>query len=173
MTRTAIRTQRDVRARCERRSGCHIWTGAVSRRGHPHATIDGRTQYVRRWLFEQLHGWVPRMVGTTCENLLCCNPKHLVPQDVSEVRRRAAANVAQPELRARRVALGRERAGLVKVNQAAADEIRASDLPAKEEAKRWGITPKHVHQIRQGLRWPPQHAGAIAMAAAALLGPAP
>lgn len=173
MTRPSIHTLRDVRARCENRRGCHVWTGAVSRRGHPHATIDGRTQYVRRWLFEQLHGWVPRIVGTTCENLLCCNPKHLVPRDVSEVRRRAAANVAQPELRARRVALGRERAGLVKVNQAAADAIRASERPAKEEAKQWGITAKHVHQIRRGLRWPPAQPDAIAMAAAVLLRSAP
>ncbi|WP_066338342.1 hypothetical protein [Azohydromonas lata] len=172
MTRTAIRTPRDVRARCEVRRGCHVWTGAVSRRGHPYASIDGRTQYVRRWLFEQLHGWVPRVVGLTCENLLCCNPKHLVAQDVCDVRRRAAANVAQPELRARRVALGRERAGLVKVNQAAADAIRASELPAKEEAKQWGISAKHVHQIRQGKRWPPQQQGALAMAAAVLLGSA-
>lgn len=64
--------------------GCWAWCGALAN-GFPAIRIRGRTIYVRRWVFRQVRGPVPKMIyrDPTC-NPLCIHPHHLMRQRPSD-----------------------------------------------------------------------------------------
>lgn len=65
-------------------NGCWIWTGAATtnRQGvrYPAVRINGKTQSVRRVLYEERYGAGTMTKRTTmsCGNMLCVNPEHVI-----------------------------------------------------------------------------------------------
>ena len=58
---------------------CEIWTRGTTGNGYPAMKKGARTVYVKRALWEALHGSVPEglTVRSRCGNRLCVNPEHL------------------------------------------------------------------------------------------------
>jgi HNH endonuclease len=63
----------------DRRTGCLIWTGAVSERGCGQIQVGSRTFSAHRAAYELACGPIPNdfLVRRTCHNPLCVNPEHL------------------------------------------------------------------------------------------------
>ena len=60
-------------------SGCIIWTGKVNQAGYGQLPVNGKMKVVHRFVYESLHGPVPRelYVCHHCDVPSCCNPDHL------------------------------------------------------------------------------------------------
>jgi hypothetical protein len=58
---------------------CHIWTRGTTGNGYPAMKQGERTVYVKRVLWELLHGPIPegKTVRSRCGNRRCVNPEHL------------------------------------------------------------------------------------------------
>ncbi len=61
----------------DRRTGCMIWTGPTTRKGHPICYVGGR-KYMTRRLLMTVRGPVRpgRYLRATCGRPLCVNPNH-------------------------------------------------------------------------------------------------
>jgi hypothetical protein len=57
---------------------CWNWTGAT-RNGYGAFGVDGRVEYVHRWVYEDMVGPLPDglVIDHLCINRLCANPYHL------------------------------------------------------------------------------------------------
>ena len=60
-------------------AGCWLWTGAKNDMGYGQMTVEGRTQYVHRILYERCKGAIPKghEIDHLCRTPPCCNPEHL------------------------------------------------------------------------------------------------
>lgn len=66
-----------IRGRCDEIGDCWIWKGATGGRSElPCMHYNGKTQYVRRVVYEITHGQAvgKRVVSPACENSLCVSP---------------------------------------------------------------------------------------------------
>lgn len=61
--------------------GCWIWTGSLSTDGYGRFRCERRSWLAHRWLYESVHGPVPRgfELDHTCRNRRCVRPSHLDP----------------------------------------------------------------------------------------------
>lgn len=57
---------------------CWNWKGALSTKGRPYFTVDGRKYIAYRLVYELVHGECPddKMILHQCDNGQCCNPRH-------------------------------------------------------------------------------------------------
>lgn len=60
--------------------GCWIWLGAVSSSGYGQLEENGKTWTAHAYTYQCFHPKPPKSkeIRHTCNNKLCCNPKHLV-----------------------------------------------------------------------------------------------
>lgn len=80
---------------------CWEWLGALGGKEprRPIIRIDNKVYYASRVVYELMKGEDPgkRVVRHTCDNHLCCNPKHLVigtqAQNVEDMAMRQRANI--------------------------------------------------------------------------------
>lgn len=73
------RIMRKVRIQAD---GCWTWVGAGAGSGYGIITVDGKDVNVRREMYRQTHGEPgERIVRSTCDNMSCVNPAHLVLGD--------------------------------------------------------------------------------------------
>ena len=126
-------------------SGCWPWKGSVERYGR--FTLPGRrTRYAHRLAYEQRVGPIPGgiQVRHTCDNPVCCNPAHLVLGTQAE-------NLADM------VERGRSKRGEkhwnVRLTEEEVAAIRADIRPSTVVGPEYGVHPRHVRRIRQGVRW--------------------
>lgn len=126
---------------------CWVWKGAVSASGRAHMQADRRGSYsnASRIAYRVLVGPIPegQWVLHTCDNALCCNPKHLYlgdhkrnMQDVADRGRQAGERHPSAKLTAEQV-----------------DQIRASTERSRVLADRYDISMSHVAHIRKGDYW--------------------
>lgn len=142
----------DARVSPEPNTGCHLWTGYVSRGGYGRIGAGGGNAGMlatHRVAWELYCGPIPDglQVLHRCDTPSCCNPDHLFVGSIAD-------NMAD------RTAKGRgvrgERAGLAKLTEALVMEarrLRAEGLPYAEIGRRIGISQSHAYRVCAGLRW--------------------
>jgi len=115
--------------------------------GYPVVTFKGKRERAYRVVFMVYKGEIPfgAVVRHTCDNKLCINPDHLLLGEHTD-------NVAD------RVARGRsatgERNGRSKLNIDQVMNILVDNVtPKMSLAKRHGVSPKVVRDIKQGKTW--------------------
>lgn len=113
--------------------GCHEWTGARDRKGYGRIQVAGRHRGAHAVAWEAAHGPVPdgKHVDHLCHNRPCINVNHLRLLTPVE-NNRAKANA--------------------KLDETAADLIRASDRPVTLLARELGVSHQYVSDVRAGRR---------------------
>lgn len=71
------------------RSDCDLWTGARTDAGYGLFRIDGRSEYVHRYVWECAHGPIPsdKQVHHKCDNANCVKLAHLTLRERSPWRK--------------------------------------------------------------------------------------
>lgn len=61
---------------------CWPFTGKVNNRGRPYFACNGKKHLVYRFVYELVNGQGTLdgvIARHTCDNEICCNPKHIIP----------------------------------------------------------------------------------------------
>lgn len=115
-------------------SGCWIWQRAMGANGYGLISQGRRSVPAHRYVYEREKGLIPGglHLDHLCRNPSCVNPDHLEPVTAAENTRRGLNAKLSMEL---------------------VREIRCSDLPGVELARRYGVTPATISHIRLGHTW--------------------
>lgn len=119
---------------------CWQWQWAKTLKGYGTITLprsEGqRWMPAHRYFYEQAKGPIPDgyQIDHLCRNHSCVNPEHLEAVTQAENVRRGANT---------------------RLTHLQVSKIRASDRPAAEIARQFGISASHVYTIRAGLAWAP------------------
>jgi len=134
--------------------GCLIWTGCM-KGNQPRARIGpaGVAPWdVRRLIIKAMTGKAPpktHYARVRCQTHGCVEPAHVYAQHRAEV---LAGCKLSMDHRVKLAAAARARA-LSPLTMEEARAIRASDLPAAQEAKLRGVGQTTIIDIRNGVRW--------------------
>jgi hypothetical protein len=164
----------EVRARSEEVGNCLLWGQSVNSGGAPSASFDGKTMTVRRLVYVELMGkklQPGRQLTVRCHNSLCVSEHCIIQRPKSDILRDAR----QRRIAADPMAIRREQraATKAKLSPEIAAEIRASEEPATEIAKRLGVHPESIHAILRGDHYAqPKVAATSVFGWAAMLGAA-
>jgi hypothetical protein len=143
---------------CRECGDCLEWTAIVSKGGVPKINVwvgrgkSGRTVMSARRVVWELtkRKELPRLslLTTSCGNVRCLNPAHLVVTDHSEVAEKTGARL---DVKMKKAAKCRGRA--VKLSAELASEIRASTQTSRVLAKQYSVGLSTINRIRQGRSW--------------------
>ncbi len=147
-----------LKARCIEVGECWEWQGYMGNKTPQVASYpDGKKKMVsvRRLLRELLHGQ-PQPdghYGNTCGNIRCVNPEHTLWKSEAVHmkgmgRKRTVSAVTANKLRQFRLD-----AGLAKLDEAKAQEIRLSPEPGPVLAERFGVSKSWINRIKRGAAW--------------------
>lgn len=131
---------------------CWLWTGSLTDCGYGRIGRGGRgkgTVTVHRTSWELVHGPVPAGMSVLhkCDVRNCVNPDHLFLGTQAD-------NVADMYAKGRNNNVGPlgEKAPAAKLNREQVREILASKSSIAL-AQRFGISYRHMRQIKTGVRW--------------------
>lgn len=145
-----------LRARCEEIGECWEWTGSHTRNGHPTVTNAQKHFMVRR-LMAELSGMPltpKKKISTKCGNKSCVCPQHIVIETHRQLmKRQGAMGKLSGQVRHAKIAAAKRAGPQAKITMEIARSIRESDAPHTTEAKKHGITPRKVADIRNYLCW--------------------
>lgn len=151
-------TLESLQARIVEVGDCWEWQGYIQNNTPQVASYPGgkkKMVSVRRLLRELVTGRVQPdgHYGNTCGNPRCVNPEHTIWKgQLAHMRymakKRVVSNVTANKLRNYRV-----EAGLVKIDQAKAEEIRSSPESGPVLAERYGVSRSWISKIKQGRAW--------------------
>lgn len=142
-----------IEAKIVRDVGCWVWRGASSGRTarYRHASIgiphSRRSALVTRVMWELQYGEIPPglCVLHKCDNPLCVNPQHLFLGTQADNMR---------DMQNKRRSTFGEKSRRATLASSQVEEIRNSDEPHVQIAKRLGATYGQVCAIRHGRGWP-------------------
>lgn len=127
-------------------NACWGWKGCTDKSGYP-IFVYQRKNYRANRVALELSGRPAsknQYACHTCDNPRCVNPAHLYPGTPTQNMRDA-------------VARGRTQRGsrryCAKLTEADVTAIRATDAPAGELAKRYGVSASNIHMIRSRRTW--------------------
>lgn len=123
---------------------CHEWTGCLTHNGYGQFRLDGSAKYAHRvWFIHNRHE-PDGDVCHTCDNRKCVRLEHLFSGTRKE-------NMADCVSKARQVR--GERNGMSILTEVEATDILLSTESGAAVARRYGISPNTVYDIRNGRRW--------------------
>lgn len=131
---------------------CLLWRGACCN-GHPSKTIGGKTMLLRRALFTEMCGPIPRgrILRPTCGQSRCLNLEHAKLTTHKAVAQECGAlGLMGGTVRSARIAATKRAGPQARVTQDAARAIFTSDEPGVVLARRHGIAQATVSKIRLG-----------------------
>lgn len=143
---------------------CHPWTGGRFSNGYGRLSLDDdRRRSVRshRWGFEQIIGPIPdgMVVRHTCDNPLCHNPTHWVlgsnadnSADMVD-RGRSLRGEANPASRLTADDVLIIKRDLLPLTARGRGRGRGGEVTLKSIARRYGVTPPVIANIRDGKTW--------------------
>jgi hypothetical protein len=135
----------------EGENACWVWSGRPGNHGYGQLSFPGgRVMLAHRIAWELTYGPIPRglCVCHTCDNRLCCNPRHLFLGTNAD-------NVADRHAKGRTrtgASLGQDH-GMAKLTESEVLAIRSSSDSLAAIARRFGISDVHVGRIRRGKNW--------------------
>lgn len=130
-------------------SGCWLWTAATDSHGYGKLGLGGkRVVYAHRMSWELHNGPIPAglWVLHKCDTPSCANPTHLFLGSQAD-------NMRDMRLKGRAGDISGERAGLAKLTQTQADEIRTAKGTHRSIAAAYGIDHSQVTRIKNGKQW--------------------
>ena len=124
-------------------NGCWNWIGRIrSKDGYAHIRLGGRQILVHRIAYRLAVGQPGiNLICHTCDNRRCCNPKHLFPgtyRDNNQDRARKHRNGVRVN---------------AKLSKRIAALIPQSHESAYILARRYGVHPGVIHQVRTNRIW--------------------
>jgi len=133
--------------------GCHEWAGFREKNGYGRTRYQGQNMLAHRFAWTVHHGPIPagKLVCHKCDNPPCCNPDHLFLGSHKANTRDAMAK-GRLEANLSDLAVITRFRRHRKLTDAQVDEIRASAEKLTVIAKRLGVTPACISQIRNGTR---------------------
>lgn len=138
-------------------TGCWLWFGARDPRGYGRFCIDGRRRGNKRragfshrisWEWANGRSAAGLVVRHRCDTPECVNPDHLLLGTHGD-------NVRDRIARARSVYVRGQANGKSKLTEQVVREIRGllGNIPGVEIAKRYGLSPCTVADIKHGRTW--------------------
>lgn len=126
----------DVRGEDE----CWPWVGGLSQNGRPYFQVDGVKHAAYRLVYVLFNGVAlgDDLCRHTCDNPVCCNPKHLLRGSNDD-------NVADRS--------ERERQGMPHDTVREIYRLAHAGVSQKEIARRFGISHQLVSNIKTGKRY--------------------
>ena len=157
-----LTTIESLREQCVECGDCWEWQGPVSTpaknrnsAGHPVTRSKGKAVSARRTMYE-LSGRKIRTghwISTSCENVRCLNPDHLVQVSPAQQNARLGKKGAfSGATRCAKIAAA-QRALRGKITMDDARAIRDSDETTPVLAERYGLSRRRIQLIRKGDTW--------------------
>lgn len=146
------RTLRLIRGRCDEIGECWIWTGATGGRSSlPCMHREGKTQYVRRVVYELSHDRpAGRLVVTPkCTNPACVSPRCLeaIPRKLALQRAGQRGAYSSPSKLLLSALAQRARS---RYSDELIEQIKASEAGHKQVSRETGMSVSYVRAIRRG-----------------------
>lgn len=132
-------------------SQCIEWQGARTSLGYGQRKVKGKTVYVHRLAYQEVHGEIPKglVIRHTCDNPSCYNVEHLIVgtqrQNMQDCSERNRVN--------KTIKATGESQGLSKLTEADVKYIRESSLSGDKLAKELGVAKSTVNRVRSGKTW--------------------
>lgn len=125
---------------------CALWPYAKDADGYGYLRSGLNTARVHRLFYELLVGPIPAGMHVlhSCDKRACVNPLHLRVGTHAE-------NMAECKAKGRNARGTQFRNS--KLNDDAVRDIRASKLPLRQLAAKFGISLSIAHDVKRGLRW--------------------
>lgn len=128
--------------------GCRLWIGLKSRDGYAALWHKVRQRRAHRLAWEAANGPIPagKLVCHRCDNPACVEPSHLfigTPAD----------NSADMKAKGRAPWTGGEKSGHAILTEADVRSIRASTKRGVDVARRYGVSPQAICDIRKWRNW--------------------
>jgi hypothetical protein len=140
-------------------SGCWVWMGKVDRHGYGRIFRDGKEGFAHRFSWRQHRGEIPAGLGVLhrCDVTGCVNPDHLflgthtdnMRDMFAKGRRSGEKHAASMKATLR----GRGENGRTTLTESAVREIMLLPGTVAAIARKFGVSPETVRQIRLGLSW--------------------
>lgn len=121
---------------------CWPWLGSLVP-GKPYGQVrfEGKKRKAHRAVFFIVYGYWPSVVRHSCDNPVCCNPRHLLAGSTQD-------NVNDRVAR-KRSATG-ERNGRAKLSDEQVKAIRADRRRLSEIAQTYGVHHNTIYRVRKG-----------------------
>jgi hypothetical protein len=153
---TQLEAAQAIRDRAIVNDGCWGWIGTLDRDGYGVVKIRGKQYRAPRLSFFAANGyWATPIVRHTCDNRICCNPKHLLEGTLKQNARDASIRGRlSTEKTSDKWGEGRGRA---KLSEAQVEEIKglyATGLfTQKQLGERFNVHVTTVAKIVRGKSW--------------------
>lgn len=133
---------------------CFLWKRSCCN-GHPAMRHEEKTQLVRRVIWKTLHGSVPagKILQTTCEDLKCIKPDHLVLSTYAKVAKKLGPSVMGGLKRSANVAKAKRLQSCAKLNLEIVAEIRSGTETGVALSKRLGVPQSLISKVRLHRCW--------------------
>jgi hypothetical protein len=126
---------------------CWLWKGYIGSRGYGYVKRDYRTLLAHRVSYQMAFGSADGLsVCHRCDTPACVNPNHLFLGTAQDNSDDMCAKGRSPRPQG-------EKHGCSKLKAADVVAIRQSDERGKDLAKRYGVTPSTISNIRHGKSW--------------------
>lgn len=151
-----------IKGRCivNPKNECWEWANCIQANGYGRITVQRRTLYVHRYVFELVHGAPPpkRDIYHRCANRRCCNPEHLVcgtrKQNVAHSAR--SGRSSNGLVHSARTTSSARRRSQTKLTMNAVRAIRRGWYDGAliaQLAQDFGVSPSNIRLIVAGKAW--------------------
>lgn len=155
-------TLQQIKWRChvDPSTECWEWKNCTQSNGYGRISVNGKSMYVHRYVYEMLHGPIPprRDVCHECDNRKCCNPAHLfIGTRLANMRDAASkgriSGGAIHGLATTASARARSGTKLTIEDARQIRKLRHDGMPTAAIAARFRVDPSNVRLIVSGKAW--------------------
>lgn len=127
-------------------SGCWVWMRAIDKNGYGIHYFKNKKYFAHRKSYELFNGKIPEnmLICHKCDNPSCVNPNHLFFG--------TAKDNAQDALKKKRNFVGSKNSRAI-LNENDVIEIRKSNLPLKDIAKKYLVSLSTIKYARKKTSW--------------------